>query len=450
MSPRIAAAAVAVPAVALAALAVSHCGGTDLDERVAVQPGGDLDVDIVLGSGVSFDRGSLEITSHPAEEVRVVAEVSGWGQYAVDLDVSERAGDVSVVGRVEGFLHWAFGGPTVDVRVFVPRDFRVNARIDGGPIVLEDLVGPVAARVEGAEITLRRSEGDVKLRADGGDVAVEDVEGVLAIDGGDGQVEVSGLHGELVVRTGDGSIEIASVEGRVDAAAKRGSIEIQRVRGDVRARSGRGRVQLEDIEGDVDVETDRGRIEVEELAGRIAARSGRGSIDVEFEGDPAGAIETARGDVEVEVAQDAGFRLDAQTGRGEVELDGDFVVVAAETPDVGAGPPAFPWRELHQEVSEHAARVRENVRRGLRDGNWDDLDWGFEGFDGFEGFEAWEEDFHRWRRESREEGNGAGEDDGWGWGPFGDRGERVAVDVNGGGESLVLRSARGAIRIEER
>ena len=86
--PRKIALYLSVPAAALAALLWSSCGGADLDESFSVRPGGELSVDIVLGSGVSFDRGSLEITSHPANAVRVVAEVSGWGEYAVDLDAA--------------------------------------------------------------------------------------------------------------------------------------------------------------------------------------------------------------------------------------------------------------------------------------------------------------------------------------------------------------------------
>ncbi len=429
---------VSVPAAALAALLWSSCGGADLDESFTVRPSGELSVDIVLGSGVSFDRGSLEITSHPANAVRVVADVSGWGEYAVDLDVSQRENDVSVVGRVEGFLHWAFGGPTVDVRVFVPQDYTVNARIDGGPLLLEDLVGPVEARVESSEITLRRSEGDVKLRAGRGDVTVEDVEGALSIESGDGGIEVSEVRGAVVVRTGDGSIEIASAKGRVDAATKRGAIEIQRVRGDVRAHTGRGRIELEDIEGDVDVATERGRIDVDDLAGRIEARSGRGSIEVEFEGDPSGAIGTARGEIRVEIATDARFQLDAHTARGEIELDEDLEIARTENPDVAAPPPFPDMRDLREEVREQVARVRENVDRGLRNGNWEELDWSFDW--------RWED----WHERARRGGDRWRNRD-WGWGNrFGRRGERVAGAVNGGGDTLVLRSARGTIQIEER
>ncbi len=429
-----------------AALLGSACGGADFDRSLPARAGGELWVDLELGSGFSFDKGSLEITSHSKDEVRVVAKVSGWGEYAVDIDVRERDGDARVVGRVDGFLHWAFGGPTVDLRVFVPQDYTVDARIDGGPLLLEDLVGPVAARAEGSEVTLRRSEGDVELTVSGGHVTVEDVEGALTIHSREGGVEVSGVRGDLGVRSEDGSIEIASVKGRVDAATKGGAIKIERVRGHVRARTARGRIELDDIEGDVDVATERGRIEVTGLQGRIQAHSGRGGIDVEFAGDPAGAIETERGSIEVEIPADASFALEAETRRGAVELDEDFALVPAATPDVAAPPTS--WRELGEGIAREVRdKVSRRLERGLREGNWGELDWDFDW--------SWED--RGWKGDD----HGWGWDRGWGdrdWGRRrlgdgwrgGGRGERVAGTVNGGGATLVLRTTRGSIHVDER
>ncbi len=79
---------IALPGLVVAGLLYSSCGDSDYDYSLSARPGGELSVDIELGSGVSFDRGSLEITSHEADEVRVIADVSGWGGYAVDLDVT--------------------------------------------------------------------------------------------------------------------------------------------------------------------------------------------------------------------------------------------------------------------------------------------------------------------------------------------------------------------------
>ena len=88
-------------------------GSEDLDQRIPVGPGGSLDVAIALGDGFSFDHGSLQIRSHTDDDVRVRAETSGWGGYAVALELShdDAAQHVALVGKVEGALHWMFGGP---------------------------------------------------------------------------------------------------------------------------------------------------------------------------------------------------------------------------------------------------------------------------------------------------------------------------------------------------
>ena len=92
----------------------------------------------VTSSSTTFTR-SLAIRSHEADDVRVVADSIGWGRYAVDLDVTQEDERISLVGRVEGTLHWIFGGPSVDIEIRVPPGVGVDARIEGGPLLLEDL-----------------------------------------------------------------------------------------------------------------------------------------------------------------------------------------------------------------------------------------------------------------------------------------------------------------------
>ena len=123
--------------------------------------------------------------------VRITTVTEGWGGYAVDVDIRETDGHVRVVGRVDGALHWMFGWPTVHFRAVVPHDFGVTAQIDGGELLLEDLIGPISARVNGTDITLRRAEADVKLVSAGGRIFVEDVDGALRIESAGGDVVVS-------------------------------------------------------------------------------------------------------------------------------------------------------------------------------------------------------------------------------------------------------------------
>lgn len=374
-------------------------GGDEVDERVSARPGGELKVDVVLGSGLAFDKGSLQVTSHESEdEVHVRVETSGWGRYAVDVDIDETPSGVRVDVKVDGLLHWLFGGPTVDVRLGIPPEYAVEAHIDGGPLQIEDVTGAVVAGVAGGEGTLRpvtlglrRVEGRVRLATDDHAIEAEDVTGSLEIETAGGAVEIAG------------------------------------VRGSVRITSAGGSVALDDVEGDVRIETTRGRIEVEDVRGEVFARSERGGIDVEFLGAPAGVLETGRGSVHVSVPRGAPFALDASTARGDIDVDSDLALVAA----VGEGERSL---ALGREIAGDVERtVKRFVRRGLDTGDWTweeppewgrwrDRDWGWKGhgdFDGFEGF-----GFRRARH--------------------------VAGNVGLGGSPLRIRTGRGSIEISER
>jgi len=354
----------------------------NFDRRLPVGPGGAIAVDIALGSGISFDHGSLTIRSHAEDDLRVLAETSGWGKYAVDLDLSHQGEQAALVGRVDGPLDWLFGGPTVNVSIWVPADFSVKASLHGGPLLLEDLTGPITARVE-EDVVLRRAEGRVRLASRSGSVEVRDVDGDLEVKSERGDVDIGGVRGSVVVTAGRGSVEIESVSGPVNVESDQAQVEIDDVRGDVSVTTERGAVDLEEIEGSVFARTNRGGIYLEDIDGAVRAQSVRGSIEVDFEGTPHGVIETERGEIEIEFREGASFDLDARTEQGRVRL-GD---AAEEYGDDDSAD--LEASDDSEDTSHH--------KRGL----------------------------------------------------VRFRGEEVARAINGGGETLRLRSGRGSIRIRD-
>jgi hypothetical protein len=438
-------------------------GGVDLDRRIAARPGEKLSIDMQLAWGLAFDKGSLTISSHDADEVRVVVDTSGWGEYAVRVDVTEVAGGVSVEGRVDGFLHWLFGGPKVDLTVWVPVDYSVDARIAGGPLRIEDLKGVVEAQVEGDSLIVRRTEGELRLVAKSGDISAEDIEGSLDLESQGSDVEVSGVRGSLRVRSGRGRAEISSVTGDVDVETSSGRIEVDRIDGGARLVSDSGRIEVEAMEGDLEVRTSRGRIQVDGIEGRVLARSGRGRIEVRFAGDPSGVIETQRGSIDIEVPQGSGFDLEASTARGSIEVDSDLDFQHAE--GAARSDRVAAYRELGRQIAkEVTAKLHQNVRRGLETGNWDQ-DWSF-------GF-AFEKASHLVSATSPEEPARSVQSDGQdglaGFGGRSDRGDRDVASgwnelggrlgprsvqirgrVNGGGPPLLVQTQRGSIEIDDR
>ena len=257
----------------------------DLDRRVPVKPGGLLQVDLDLGEEIRADRVSLEVRSHDADEVWAVADLSGLGSSTVRFRLESDDRVVRLYGRSGGIMSWLLGGPGVNVRVWVPREFSVDLRSSAGAIRIEDLRGDIRARTKDGEIEVTSVEGNVRLRTTRGAVRVSEVQG---------DVEV--------VAEGDGSFEIRWITGHVEARTESGDIEARHLDGSARLR------------------TDGGEIAVRELRGELEAKTEGGAIYASFASAPAGLLETRRGSVVIELPNGAGAELDASVGEGRVEL----------------------------------------------------------------------------------------------------------------------------------
>ena len=393
-----------VPGSGLLGCFSAGSGDGDLDQSLHVSPGATIRIDLEFGSSVSFDRGSLEVRSHDRPgEVRVEAETTGWGEYAVDLSLTGTDDQVSLTGRVEGALYWMFGGPTIDVRIWLPPDVRVEAKVDGGPVELQDLLGPVEIQVDSTgSVRIQRTEGPVQLLSRTGALVAEDIVGPLSIETEHGAIHVTGVEGEVHVRS------------------RHGRISIENVTGSVIAENDRGRINVEDVDGAVRAQSNRGGIDLEEIDGPVQARTGRGSIKVEFRGAPSGEIETARGSIRVEYPDGAGFKLDAQTERGRLSLEDRRWFGRDASISWPADPPDLPdvsWGFDHE-------RNREDWQR-----QWEA--WA----------ENWQDQKRYWRR--------AGES-------LKDRVKALVNrsefrgPINGGGPELRIRTRRGNIKLRSR
>ena len=154
----------AVAGLLMVAVLSACATSEEVNERIQVEPGGRLEVDLDLGDGLRPDPGSLEVLAHDANEVRIHAHASGWGASGVRFRVDETERGVRVFGRVEGAFAWMFGGPNIQVSIRVPREFALDLRCTAGPITVEEVNGPVRARTADASIEVIGAEGTVKLR----------------------------------------------------------------------------------------------------------------------------------------------------------------------------------------------------------------------------------------------------------------------------------------------
>jgi hypothetical protein len=308
----------------LCAALAAGCGSPEsMEERIPVEPGGRLEVDLDLGDGLRPDPGSLEVVSHDSDEIRIVAEASGWGASGVRFRVDENGRAVSVQARVEGTFSWMFGGPQIQLRIRVPREFDLDLRCTAAPIRVEDVTGLVRART------------------------------------GDASIDVVGAEGRLKLRTGDGAIRVSEIAGPVEARAMYGDIEARYVEGDVQARTGGGEIVLSHVDGRVEVRSDRGGIEAEAMRGSLEAKTERGTVSVNFVDAPEGHLETSRGNVYVVIPDGTGADLEAVSRRGDVELGRGLSVEGSGESSEVVGPlngGGFPLRLYTARGEIHVSR----------------------------------------------------------------------------------------------
>lgn len=238
--------------------------GRRISERVPIEAGGTLYVDL--------DRGHVDVATHVANEVRVEAEASGWGDDQVSFLLE--ADDDAVwldcyMNGLSRFLRLA----RVRVRIWVPEEFS----------------------------------GDIRTRG--------------------GRLRLRGLHGDVFAHTSGGHIEAEKLDGMIDLETSGGNIRLDDIYGDVRAKTSGGHLEFSDIDGDVKARTSGGNIGIEDLSGTIDARTSGGHINVTFaDQEPAGDLRTSGGHVEVALRESASLRVDARSSGGGVRVADEFEV----------------------------------------------------------------------------------------------------------------------------
>ena len=130
-----------------------------LEERVPVEPGGTLYVDL--------DRGAVQVRSHDRPEVHIEAGARGWSSGMVLFSVEKSGNDVQLDGSIDHWMPSLIGRPRIEVRCSVPRDFNVEVETGGGRIELEEVSGRVYATTRGSRVTRVRASLSPNARRSG-------------------------------------------------------------------------------------------------------------------------------------------------------------------------------------------------------------------------------------------------------------------------------------------
>ena len=153
---------------------------------------------------------------------------------------------------------------------------------------------------KGGLIDISGLNGDVKAKTGGGKIILADLKSTAVVSTGGGNISVKNVSGDVSASSGGGSIAVSDVGGKLNLSTGGGAIQIKHVNADINVSTGGGEIKADDIHGELNVSTGGGEIDLENINGSIKANTGGGEINLE---NIKGSIKasTGGGDVSAEV-----------------------------------------------------------------------------------------------------------------------------------------------------
>ncbi len=201
----------------------------------------------------------------------------------------------------------------------------------GGKFVLDSVAGSVTLTgVSGSGVTIvitadddLESKIDFKFEENPGEVRV------IAKKKADVTAWLTGLHlhnfhyeiqvptrTAVDLKTGGGRIAMSAIEGDAVVTTSGGAIEVTDLQGNLKGRTSGGHIDLKNIRGSADIETSGGGIEIDGVTGSLEAETSGGHIRVSRAGADV-KLETSGGGITVD---DAVGKVDAQTSGGPIDV----------------------------------------------------------------------------------------------------------------------------------
>ena len=162
-----------------------------------------------------------------------------------------------------------------EFEITVPARFNLDLETAGGNINLRDSV-----------------QGEARLTTAGGDLRTADVSGALRAETAGGSISLGNIGQRLDARTAGGSIRVGNAKGEAILETSGGEIAIDRADSNLRAETAGGDVVVGSAGGQVVAQTAGGQIRIGPTGGSVRAQTAGGSI----------WLQAARGRVDVETA----------------------------------------------------------------------------------------------------------------------------------------------------
>jgi hypothetical protein len=251
----------------------------------------------------------------------------------VRIELSNAAGDVQIVGSVDGKVHvhaevrasgFGFGRPqrrideilahppveqrgssirigkdmngvhnvSISYQIEVPHETEVSSNLASGSQSVRQIQGPVKTNAASGSLRVDHIDREVRLRSVSGSVDAFDVGDDVYASSVSGSVDVRNSKGDAHTNATSGAIRVTSPGGRVDADTASGSVEIVGANSDVKARAVSGRVSVQGVPG----------------------------------GNSYWELKTISGTVELAVPSNANFHLTAENVSGQIRTDIPIVI----------------------------------------------------------------------------------------------------------------------------
>ena len=198
----------------------------------------------------------------------------------MDLHVTSRRGEVSVIGR----------------------DGEVEINNQHGDVTVEDISGNVKLNLEKSSAKVEQITGDLHILGRLNEVSVSDVKGAAQLEGEFGE-----------------SVKLARVSKNVSFKSSRTDLEFSHIDGDLDLDS--DDLRADKITGPVHLTTRHKQIRLDEVSGDVRLQDENGAIEVSMRSLGNVQIDSRNGAINLSVPEKAGFRLDARTHDGEIQSD---------------------------------------------------------------------------------------------------------------------------------
>jgi hypothetical protein len=236
------------------------------------------------------DAGDVEIRPEPGGELKCVVLLRAYTsseaaarQLFDGFQMNARsveAGGVYLTSQAPG--HGGRGANFgVQFQISVPTRFNLDLETQGGDLrVAAPLEGSARLTTAGGDVHAVDLAGPVRVETAGGNIVLGKIGSDLIARTAGGSIHVGDVKGDAALESNGGEIVTGTVAGELKAETSGGDVVVGGATGQVLARTAGGQIQIGPTGGAVRAETAGGSVRLQGARGRVVVETAGGSIDL--------------------------------------------------------------------------------------------------------------------------------------------------------------------------